>query len=195
MSKQLKINNMKNLNYKTMRRLVFSLLMFLTLSLNAQVKFLGIPVDGPKSEMIPKLTQKGYIYNIYRDYLMGEFNGSEVRIKVVEYNGKVGRIIVEDSAPSNEIDIIIRYNNLIDQFERNEKYVGENEKINNKANINSEMYKNHKRFEAVYYQKDEDDKAQMMRKVWFKITRADNSKFKILLFYDNVSNMPNGEDL
>ena len=178
-----------------MRRIAFILLMFLTLSLNAQVKFLGIPVDGPKSEMIPKLTQKGYIYNIYRDYLMGEFNGSEVKIKVKEYNGKVGRIIVEDSSPSNEIDIIIRYNNLIDQFERNEKYVGENEKINNKANINSEMYKNHKRFEAVYYQKDEDDKTQMMRKVWFKITRADNSKFKILLFYDNVSNMPNGEDL
>ena len=57
------------------------------------------------------------------------------------------------------------------------------------------MYKNRKRYEAVYYQKDEDDETLLMRKVWFKINKAENSQFKIQLFYDNVFNIPNGEDL
>ena len=49
MIKQLKTNKMKNLNYKIMRKVAFTLLMLLALSLNAQVKFLGIPVDGTKA--------------------------------------------------------------------------------------------------------------------------------------------------
>ena len=49
MIKKLKFNKTKSLNCKTMRKLVFTLLMLLTLSLNAQdgiIKFKGIPVDG-----------------------------------------------------------------------------------------------------------------------------------------------------
>ena len=188
-----------NLNHKTMRKLVVALLMFMTLSMNAQVKFLGIPVDGSKSEMIQILIQKGYIFNRYKDYMMGEFNGNDVFIHVVEYKGKVGRIIVEDATPSNEIDIIIKYNNLIEQFENNGKYIGENAKIDNKTNISYEMAHNHNRFEAVYYQKSADDidlteEELNNRKVWFMMQRA-NQGFKILIHYDNVSNIPNGEDL
>ena len=193
---------MNNLIHKNLRKLVFTLLMLLTLSLDAQVKFLGIPVDGTKSDMIQNLIQKGYIFNRYKDYLMGEFNGNDVFIHVEEYKGKVGRIIVEDANPSNEIDIIIRYNNLIEQFENNGKYLGENVKIDNKTNIGYEMYNNHNRFEAVYYQKSTDDKdleedELHNRKVWFMIQKAEkaNQGYKILIHYDNVSNMPNGEDL
>ena len=112
---------MTNIKYNTIRKIAFILLMLLTLSLNAQVKFLGIPVDGSKSEMIAKLTQKGFLYNIYKGQLIGEFNGNDVVIQVVEYNGKVGRIQVEDATASDEIDIIFKYNNLIEQFERNGK--------------------------------------------------------------------------
>lgn len=46
-------------------------------------KFLGIPVDGTKSEMIQKLKAKGFTYNSVKDMLEGEFNGSEVQIAVV----------------------------------------------------------------------------------------------------------------
>ena len=199
MIKKLKFNKMKSLNCKTMRTIAFTLLMFLSLSLNAQVKFLGIPVDGPRSEMIHSLTQKGYIFNNYKDYLMGEFNGNDVFIHIEEYKGKVGRIIVEDATPSNEIDIIIKYNNLIEQFEKNGKYVGDNVKIDNRTNISYEMAHNHNRFEAVYYQKSVDDKVLdeselYNRKVWFMMQRA-NQGYKILIYYDNVSNIPNGEDL
>ena len=182
-----------------MRKLVFTLLMLLTLSLNAQVKFLGIPVDGSRSEMIRSLTQKGYIYNIYKEYLMGEFNGNDVIIHVVEYKGMVGRIVVEDAVSLNETEIIIKYNNLIDQFESNGKYIGENVKISNKTNIGYEMSHNHNRFESVYYQKSADDenldeKELYTRKVWFMMKRTNNG-YKILIYYDNVSNIPNGEDL
>ena len=190
---------MNDLKHNIMRKLVFTLLMFMTLSLNAQVKFLGIPVDGTKSEMIQSLIQKGYIFNRYKDYLMGEFNGNDVFIHVEEYKGKVGRIIVEDATPSNEIDIIIKYNNLIEQFENNGKYIGENVKIDNKTNISYEMAHNHNRFEAVYYQKSADginltEEELNNRKVWFMMQRA-NQGYKILIHYDNVSNIPIGEDL
>lgn len=46
-------------------------------------KFLGIPVDGYKSEMIQKLKAKGYKYNSTTDCLEGEFNGIDVGIMVV----------------------------------------------------------------------------------------------------------------
>ena len=189
---------MKSLNCKTMRTIAFTLLMLLTLSLNAQVKFLGIPVDGPRSEMIHNLTQKGYIFNNYKDYLMGEFNGNDVFIHVIEYKGKVGRIIVEDAKPSNETDIIFKYNNLIEQFENNGKYIGENSRINQKESIGFEMSRNHNRYEAVFYQKSLDEELNESelhnRKVWFMMQMA-NQGYKILIYYDNVSNIPNGEDL
>lgn len=52
-------------------------------------KFLGIPVDGTKTEMIQKLKAKGFTYNQRLDCLEGEFNGREVKIFVVTNNNKV----------------------------------------------------------------------------------------------------------
>ena len=47
--------------------------------------FLGIPVDGTKSEMIEKLKAKGFKYETLdeNDFLTGEFNGMDVHIFVV----------------------------------------------------------------------------------------------------------------
>ena len=190
---------MKTISFKVIKGIAISMLMFIAMSLNAQVKFLGIPVDGTRSEMIQSLTQKGYIYNKFKDYVMGEFNGNNVIIQVIEYKGKVGRIVVEDATPSNETDIIIKYNNLIEQFDNNGKYIGENAKISKKENLSYEMSHNHNRYEAVYYQKSVDDKdleesELYKRKVWVML-RKTNQGYKILIYYDNVSNIPNGEDL
>ena len=41
-------------------------------------KFLGIPIDGSKAEMIQKLKEKGYTYNSKFDCLEGEFNGQAI---------------------------------------------------------------------------------------------------------------------
>ena len=52
-------------------------------------KFLGIPVDGAKSDMIQKLKEKGFVPSSYKDMLEGEFNGTDVYISVVTNNNKV----------------------------------------------------------------------------------------------------------
>ena len=144
-----------------MRKIAFILLMLLTLSLSAQevnvVKFMGIPVDGTKSEMISHLKKKGFTYNPTKDYLTGKFNGLDAIISVVEYNGKVCRILVQDANVWNETDIIIRFNNLIEQFERSGKYEGEQDKIDFNEDIHYEMAIHHKRYQAIYRQKSDND--------------------------------------
>ena len=89
---------------------------------NEVTKFLGIPVDGTKSEMIQKLKAKGFTYDQKDDLLEGEFNGEKVLIAIATNNNKVWRIMVVDQTSRNETQIRIRFNNLLSQFENNSKY-------------------------------------------------------------------------
>lgn len=263
---------MRNLNYKTMRKIAFTLLMLLTLSLNAQeievTRFLGIPVDGSKSEMISKIKQKGYTYNTQHDCLEGEFNGRDVIVRVVTNKDKVYRVYVCDKKSVSEAEIKIRFNNLVYQFELNRNYhssdssqcIKENERISYQMTVNNKYY------DACFYQKSDNDivvpqgllhnmdslqyensheevhnavveifemvgdnkykevylpaikdmseqevfefdkmTLSMMaylvesmqwinRKVWFRIYE-DYGKYYIGIYYDNVYNAPNGQDL
>lgn len=86
-------------------------------------KFLGIPVDGTKSEMRQKLIKKGFKYDAKKDYLTGEFNGRKVHIFIVTNNNKVYRIGVADADDVNEAQIKIRYNSLVNQFLNNDRYL------------------------------------------------------------------------
>ena len=55
------------------------LLFLLSISIYAQqnvTKFLGIPVDGSKADMIQKLKEKGFTYNTTTDRLEGVFSPS-----------------------------------------------------------------------------------------------------------------------
>ena len=86
-------------------------------------KFLGIPVDGSKSEMIQKLKAKGFTNtSSEKDILEGEFNGRNVIITIATNGNKVYRIMVQDSYPVDEGSIKIRFNNLAQQFLNNKKY-------------------------------------------------------------------------
>ena len=73
-------------------------------------RFLGIPVDGSKSEMIHRLKEKGFQYNQSTGALRGEFNGLEVDIYVVTTKNKVSRIMVADVNTVDETNIRIRFN-------------------------------------------------------------------------------------
>lgn len=69
-------------------------LLLLSISVCAQQKdvtrFLGIPIDGSKSEMIRKLKAKGFESSPYdKEVLTGEFNGTSVNVHVVTNNNKV----------------------------------------------------------------------------------------------------------
>lgn len=161
-------------------------------------KFLGIPVDGNKSEMIQKLKAKGYKYNSTTDCLEGEFNGRDVEIAVVTNNNKVYRIFVADKYSVDESQIKFRFNNLCQQFTNNAKYITlKNYSIPESENISYEMLVNKKPYQAAFYQvlSDEDtDEDILNRQVWFDIFEQ-YGKYKILMFYDNVYNQANGDDL
>lgn len=141
-----------------MKKLIFTLLISL-FALNAVAqkdvtKFLGIPVDGTKSEMIRKLKAKGFKSTTYdREVLEGEFNGYNVNIHIVTTNNKVSRIMVCDKNNVNESSIRIRFNNLCHQFSNNGKYITYKDfTILDSEDISYNITAKNKRYEAVFYQ-------------------------------------------
>ncbi|MBO5157031.1 MAG: hypothetical protein J6C05_07885 [Prevotella sp.] len=222
-----------------MKRQIFILmLLVVTISLHAQklvTTFLGIPVDGTKSEMIRKLKSKGFKDDLYiKDALIGEFNGREVNIIVGTNNNKVYRIAVIDLNPTDETNIKIRFNDLCRQFESNKKYFaldGDASKyiIPEDEDIAYNMMVNKKRYEATFCQLltpeetrvlmltkytqeqidsfDDETKEEKVKEiaesyieiflnriVWFMVSEQ-YGKYYIALFYENLYNKANGEDL
>ena len=142
-----------------MKKLIIFPLLFVAVFASAQIevtKFLGIPVDGNKQQMIQKIKEKGYLYNSNYDRLEGEFNGRDVFIYVVTNNNKVYRILVEDAVYSSEGDIKIRFNTLLRQFENNnQKYFSmstEDGELSESEDISYEMTIHNKRYEAAFIQ-------------------------------------------
>lgn len=125
-------------------------------------KFLGIPVDGTKNQMIQKIKAKGFSYNQKQDRLKGKFNGRDVYVSVVTNKNKVWRIVVQDVVPSSETNIKIRFNELCRQFSENEKYVPQNltgnYEIESDEDISYNITVRNKRYEAGYFQMTEKDK-------------------------------------
>ena len=217
------------------------------------LKFLGIPVDGSKSEMVEVLKSKGFEYDSESDFLIGDFNGRESHIGIVENHGKVYRVVVFDANTYDAGEIRIRFNNLIHQFENNDKYfyivpndiIPEDEDIHYEILVNKKQYiaefrynplygndelrdrlineaveesklfleekKDEKTIDGITYEEFYSDKdnydqlisAQVSLKViqmsknssiWFKIFEH-YGKYYIGLYYDNLLNAPNGEDL
>lgn len=117
--------------------------------------FLGIPVDGTKTEMIRKLREKGFRASAVGD-LEGEFNGREVYLNVVTNREKVYRIVVRDAVSSGKTEIISRFNKLCRQFQGNSKYgsLREDQAIPDGEDVYYEINVHDKRYEAVFYQQD-----------------------------------------
>lgn len=134
---------------------------------NDVTKFLGIPVDGKKSEMIQKLKAKGFRVSPFKnDVLTGEFNGTDVNVHIGTNGDKVYRIMVCDSKSIDERAIQIRFNKLCRQFEKNSKYISfGNDLISDDEDISYEMSIKNKRYQAIYYQQPtEVPDTAMMRK-------------------------------
>lgn len=144
-----------------MKKNLFSIVMLLMFSvvLHAQndvTQFLGIPVDGSKSEMLSKLKTKGFRSSSYKnDVLTGEFNGTQVDVHVATNNDKVWRIMVCDANNVDERAIQIRFNRLCEQFTNNSKYtpLEEDQTIPDGEDISYEITVHKKRYEAIFYQK------------------------------------------
>ena len=234
-----------------MKKLIFTLLMFLTLSLSAQnvtLKFLGIPVDGSKSDMISNLKQKGFTYDSEFGFLDGYFNGDHVHVFISTNKDLVDRIMVCQVNTCNEANIKTKFNNLVYQFNNNKKYLPaeDDQYIAEDVDISYEMIVKNKHFDATFHQtltNDEeielkqalydnydtiantlsmnlsemgfnpdtfkgnsvDDNVNsllflfktyymMSNDVWFRIQKY-GSEYYLSIFYDNLANRPNGEDL
>ena len=163
---------------------------------NAQtLKFLGIPVDGRKSEVIALLKNKGFVYDSVNDCLSGKFNGVDSHIFVSENHGKVDRIMVAENTLVDEAQIIIHFNNLLYSFQNNEKYIGlsENQEISSNEDISYEMLVHNKVYTAHFILK-RNEPGFVTELVWFTIARY-GSKYFICIYYDNLMNRPNGQDL
>ena len=216
------------------------------------LKFLGIPVDGSKSEMVEVLKSKGFEYDSESDFLIGDFNGKKSEIGIVENHGKVYRVVVFDANTYDAGEIRIRFNNLIHQFENNDKYfyiipndiIPEDEDIHYEILVNKKQYIAEFRYNPLYgndelrdrlineaveesklsiektkdektiggitygeFYSDKDNYDQLISSIvglkviqmsnssiWFKIFEH-CGKYYIGLYYDNLLNAPNGEDL
>ena len=152
-----------------MKKLIFSLLAtLLTLSLYAQndvTTFLGIPVDGLKSEMRQKLIAKGFTPKKVgtNEYLEGEFNGTDVHIYIATNNNKVYRTMVCDANTQDEANIKIRFNRLVNQFKNNKKYTALDQyTISDTEDISYEMNVHKKNFDALFYQNPDMEKVDTL---------------------------------
>lgn len=133
--------------------LAFSLTIF---AQTGVTRFMGIPIDGYKPEMIKKLEAKGFKLEKWgnEEYLTGEFNGMNVHLHVVTNNNEVWRIMLSDQNLQGETDIKIRFNRLCQQFLKNGRYISlmENPMIPDDENLSYEITVNDKRYEAVFSQ-------------------------------------------
>ena len=156
------------------------------------IKFLGIPVDGTKKEMISKLQAKGYEYDASSDGLFGEFNGTDVIIFIHTVNNRVWRIcIVDANVNDDEVNIKARYNKLFKQLSNNDKYkVLDGSTLGEEENISYEMAVHKKRYEADFTFKDK----SIHGLVWYMIIR-EYEEYGIRMFYENLDNAANGDDL
>ena len=156
------------------------------------IKFLGIPVDGTKKEMISKLQAKGYKYDVCSDRLLGEFNGADVIIYVQTVNNRVWRIAIVDADLDNEeANIKYRYNRLFKQLSNNGKYeVLAGSTLGEEEDISYGMAVLNKRYEASFTFKDK----SIHGYVWYMIDEEDG-EYGIIMFYENLDNEANGDDL
>ncbi len=176
-----------------MRHLItFILTILLSFNLYSQntLKFLGIPIDGPKEEMINKLNEKGFKYNEYTQTLQGEFNGVISDIAILTVKDKVWRINVGYGSGYDDTNAIKAFNRLFQQFQNNGKYVlVKGEELAEDANIS--MADN--RIDAAFKPIDK----TINGIVWFMIEEGMMGKYRysIYIFYENLDNEANGEDL
>lgn len=136
--------------------IIASVSVFAQSSNEVVLKFLGIPVDGPKEEMISKLKAKGFKYDAYLEKLTGEFNGKIVDVYLHATRNKVDRVFVQFPFTSED-NIKGEYNKLLSQFEHNSKYTDlsfSNEKIPEEEDISFEMAVHEKRYQSVFYYMD-----------------------------------------
>lgn len=144
----------------------------MSLCANAQndpMEFMGIPIDGTKTEMIKKLKHKGFeVKSKKNGYLIGQYLGFEALIKIVDENNDVYAISVCNNYGCSEYSIKNKFNNLCQQFENSPKYFCFSDcSIPQDEDIAFEIDVNEKKYKAKFYQTtmDIEDQRELRQKV------------------------------
>ena len=149
------LNLHDNQFYRNMKRLVIFIVAIFSCALSygqGTIKFLGIPVDGRESDMVFKLRQKGFKMDADGRCLEGTFNGKPSFVYIHTNNRKVDRIMVADQHTTTKGQIRIQYNNLLEQFKNNDKYLSlGNDPRPEDENIAYEMTVHDKDYSAHFY--------------------------------------------
>ena len=128
------------------------------------LKFLGIPIDGPKAQFVEKLKAKGFTYSTLSEGYKGQFNGKPVDVYIHTNHNLVDRVYVAFPYTTEE-GIRTEFNRLLGQFENTGKYedFGMNEEILEGEDISYEITVKNKRYQAsfCYYDADRDRIALM----------------------------------
>lgn len=167
--------------------------------------FIGIPIDGSKKVITRKLIKKGFRPKAHSatGALIGRFNDMNVEIHIETNYDKVWRVAITGATYDDPNNLKNTFNKLCSQFAENSRYIAKNDsdyKIDDDVDIIHEMNDNHKRFEAIYYQKQDNGQCTesidktLMRPVWFMIKKI-SDKFCICIYYDNEYNRSNGCDI
>ena len=193
---------MMNLNNNIMRKLVFTLLMFLTLSMSAQknevIRFMGIPIDGPKSEMLLELKEKGFepindgLTNDDASIMKGYFNGEKCTLSVNSYHNNVYNIIVVFDQEDTEINAKLRllyYNELLGT-----KYVSNPTGLDELSHFTTSIDEFDKPHGSIYLGFT-DRYTGKFGNLILDLTNRNTNVYQIVISYLNIDKMPNGEDL
>ena len=142
---------------------IVNIILFFLLSLNlfAQtsdhiLRFLNIPIDGKRSDMITAIKKRGFEDDTYYPSYVGVFNKhlSLVNIETGK-NGKVYRIFIVDYQPRSKKEVIKQYNKLVLQFKNSEKYIelNDNSLIPDDENLYCEMQINKNNYDSYFFLK------------------------------------------
>lgn len=178
----------------------------------SQMKFMGIPIDGPKSDMIEKLEKKGFTtvyeyqqiellekqnksmkkeqrvrYNDEAYWMEGFFNGKKCIVGLYPYKGKMYRVFVAiDHGYMHKSDAFGEFNSLAEKLNR--KYPSVNNYYN-PLDYSDEIEIDGKRFNFFL---DEENQGVVSLLMTYPST---NLEYHIVLEYSNILNAPDDEDL
>ncbi|MBO5838053.1 MAG: hypothetical protein J6R06_00030 [Bacteroidales bacterium] len=188
-----------------MKRIIFAICTILCANvLFAQrdaTMFLGIPIEGTKSDMIEKLEAFGFSYNSNNGYMEGWFNDEKVWLNLKSQNRKVVEIAVIDKKTRTRNNIINRFNKLVEQFDANKNYSNlftPDQKINVSF---GHMVTDPAGRSATFFQKDKYGLPDQEKRVWVEIKKKDGlyiisePEYYIVIHYENLNNKSNGSDL
>lgn len=140
---------------KTIACLIFVIVTLFAYAQKDVTQFLGIPVDGTKSEMIKKIKKKGFkkVKFANKTMLSGRFNDRDVYVDVAtNSDNKVYRVTVFEIRLSESV-ARIHYNNLCYQFKNNPKYYSQKDgAIPDDEDMSYEIKVRGKDYQAVFFQ-------------------------------------------